>query len=206
MEDKIALLARVHGDVGTTSSICKDHSEDGFSESNGEFSLQGLKPSCTYKIEAMHNSDDLIIGRPSLTMTEEDHDIGNVLITKKNTAFTLGLLIKTNYNQHITMVAVEIRFPSAMSRDYILPTHTLNYFDLLPMSGANYTIRIGSAEFSISDQGENFKYLEVILESHNLLVTQSNKISDHSRILQYILPIVVICITSVTLGIIFHKK
>ena len=206
IEDQIALLARGHGGVGITSSICKDHSEDGFSETNGEFSLQGLKPSCTYKIEAMQNSDDFIIGGPSFTMSEKDHDVGNVLITKKNTAFTLGLLIKTNYNQHTTMVAVEIHFPSATSRDYILPTHTLNYFDLLPKSAANYTIRIGSIDFSISDEGENFKYLEVILESHNLLVPHSNKTSNQSRILQYILPIVVICISIVILGIFFRNK
>ena len=195
-EEKMAILAR-----GQDS--CEDHSEDSYSTPSGDFSLQGLKPGCTYKIEALQNLDDHVIGVPALTMAAEDASVGNIIITKKHNTFTLAILIKTNFNEN---VPVEINLPNAGSRDLIVPTNTLSYFDSLPKSGAEYRVKIGTVDHSFSNALDNFKYLEVSIESRDLISKAQKKTHNRSRNLPYALPVIVIVIGIVARYTIFASK
>lgn len=185
----MAILAR--GQPQPASNLCEDHSEDSYSKTNGDFSLQGLKPGCTYKIEALQNVDDHIIGAPTLMMAEKDANIGNIILTKKHNSFTLAILIKTQVYQNLD-VAVEINLPNAGSRDFIVPTHTLSYFEYLPKSDAEYRVKIGTVDLLFSNDLDNFKYLEVLIDPRDLISKTQKKTFNTSRTLPYALPIFVI--------------
>ena len=202
-EEKIAILARGQKGSKSSSDVCEDHSEDGYSTPSGDFSLQGLKPGCTYKIEALQNNDDHIIGVPALTMGEQDASIGNIIITKKHNTFTLAVLIKTNFNDN---VPVEINLPNAGSRDLIVPTNTLSYIDSLPKSEADYKVKIGTVDHLFSNALDNFKYLEVSIESRDLISKTQKKTQNRSRNLPYALPVIVIVLGIVARYTIFGNK
>ena len=200
-EEKIAILAR--GQKDPSNGFCEDHSEDSYSAPNGDFSLQGLKPGCTYKIEALQNLDDHVIGVPALTMGAEDASIGNIVITKKHNLFTLAILIKTTFDEN---VPVEINLPNSGTRDVIVPTNTLSYFDSLPQSEAEYRVRIGTVNHSFSNAHDNFKYLEVSIESRDLISKAQKKTQNRSRNLPYALPVIVIVIGIIARYTIFGNK
>ena len=195
-EEKMAILAR-----GQDS--CEDHSEDSYSTPSGDFSLQGLKPGCTYKIEALQNLDDHVIGVPALTMGAEDASVGNIIITKKHNTFTLGILINTSFNENVPVV---INLPNGGSRDVIVPTNTLSYFDSLPKSEAEYRIRIGTQDHSFSNAIDNFEYLEVSIESRDLISKAQRKTQNRSGNIPYALPVIVIVLGIIARYTIFASK
>ena len=148
--------------------------------------------------------DDHVIGVPALTMAAEDATVGNIIITKKHNTFTLAILIKTNFDEN---VPVEINLPNAGSRDLMVPTNTLSYVDSLPKSsGAEYRVKIGTVDRSFSNALDNFKYLEVSIESRDLISKAQKKTHNRSRNLPYALPVIVIVIGIVARYTIFAGK
>ncbi|XP_033099080.1 nodal modulator 1-like [Anneissia japonica] len=163
-EPNVALEAR-----GLAIGNCEELMETALSDSNGEFRVRGLKPSCVYELKLKmkdgrdeDNPVEIERAVPPVTILKpEEKDIKDVkiIVFRKQTTFDVGGNVITDSQFVNTLKVVVFKEDDLDSPIHTLALGASSFFQLpsLPMDGQEYVMKL---ESSLSKSNYNYNTQE----------------------------------------------